>query len=182
MESKTLLTIAALLLTTPSFAEFHRCEDASGAVSFSDQPCKNSKGASQVQTKKKITESSIRALVKSLSRASNTKSLSGIMNHFTRNARITLKGFQEGNGTYNMSQYKQQIKEAWALPFKYKTDSEILSIDIAPSGMSAVVKSVVTDSVKSEGKVLASLKANQTVNVVASSGKPKIEKAVAVAF
>jgi hypothetical protein len=101
----------------------------------------------------RITEKSIHDMMTQIDKASMNKDVDGVLIYISDSARIDLEDAASGKSMFwTKATYKDNLAEGFNLMSNYKSTRTIPEITIDPSGKSAVVKDIITESVTANGK------------------------------
>jgi ketosteroid isomerase-like protein len=124
-----------------------------------------------------LTEASVNQMLNEVQAAVDEKSVSALAPYFTDDATITavLPASMGGTSTVTKQQYLESLKQGWGLPAEYTYEIQNIEIEIAPDGQTAVATDVALETVAMNGKVVASSRTQETINIVLDNGSPRIK-------
>jgi len=124
-----------------------------------------------------LTESSLIEMRHELQAAGEAKDLNRFFALFTPKARVTLKMPANKGGSkqvLNLAKFKKMIQQVWSLPAEIESEISAFDISIGDDGKSAVIKNLLNETIKINGKTIRS-KAKEKFIVVLINGKPSIK-------
>lgn len=124
-----------------------------------------------------LTESSLLKMRHELQAAGEEKDLNKFFALFTPKARVTLKmPANKGGGkqVMNLAKFKKMIKHIWSLPAEIESKISGYDISIDEDGQSAVIKNLISETIKINGKTINS-EATENFKVALINGKPTIK-------
>lgn len=124
-----------------------------------------------------LSESSVSDLISSVQESVQEKNIAQLVSFFTEDAKITIEMPRNMGGTITLSktQYKDMLKQGWAMPGKYTYEVQNITITISPDSKTAVVTDVTIETIEVGGQVIRST-SQETLNIVVEKGRPMIKR------
>jgi hypothetical protein len=124
-----------------------------------------------------LTEASVNKMLNDIQTTVIDKNLTGFASYFTKDSTITIVMPENmgGTSTIGKQEYLRMLEQGWALPAEYTYEIRDIKINVAPDGQSAIATDVTLETVAMDGKVVASTRSYETINIVLHDGGPKIK-------
>jgi len=124
----------------------------------------------------KLSVDSINKMLNNIKKSVQQKDADKFATYFTTGAKVRFEMpfSMGGNMNVNISQYVRMLKQGWALPVKYSYEVRDIQIKISQDKKSATVTDLTIESAEMDGKIIATTKTRETVEVIISNGVPKI--------
>lgn len=126
-----------------------------------------------------LTLSSVGKFIDKVQSSARARDAELLTSYFTPDATITIEMPRNMGGTLklNKTQYKEILKQGWAMPGKYTYEVRDLEITLAKDQQSATVKDLTVETIEVGGQVVSS-KSRETINIIVSDGTPLINSII----
>jgi len=122
-----------------------------------------------------LSKSSVNELMDNIQEAVHAQDVEALSSFFTEDASIIVEMPKNMGGTLKLKtdQYKEMLRQSWAMSAKYTYDVKNIEIKISQDKKSATVTDLTIETVEMMGQTIKS-KSYETMNVIISGGTPKI--------
>jgi len=124
-----------------------------------------------------LTKESVSDLLTKVEESVQARNPELLVSYFTDNVEVTMVMPKNMGGTLkaNKQQYKEMLKQGWAMPGKYTYEVRDIKITVSKDSKSAVVTDLTVESIEIGGQKIES-KSRERIEVVVQNGKPLIQK------
>jgi len=131
-----------------------------------------------VSAESKLTTESVTQMLNEIQKSVLAQDAEKFAAFFTDDAKINIEMPANMGGDMNLDKpkYINMLKLGWAVKdVEYTYEVKNIEIKISANGKSATVKDLTFETIKMGGKIIASSKSEETLNVIVSEGVPKVK-------